>query len=245
MRNLIAALCMSVMGTAALAGPAEYMFTPNVEQGEREIDFKFGRANNAGDYEAQGSIGFGAAVASRWFVEAYGVWEKAPGEHTRFAAFELENKFQLTETGQFPIDVGLIMELEIPRESSEQREFVVGPLLQAETGRVQCNFNVLFERKFGGELNPGEDRDTVLRYQGQIKYRLQPAFEFGVQAFGEVGKWNDWEARDDQAHRIGPAVFGMFHIGARRRLVYNAAWLFGATRATPDNTFRLQVEMEF
>ena len=241
----IAALLLSVMGPAAFAGPQEYVFTPIVEEGEREVDLKFGRATDQNDYEGQGSIGFGTAVTSRWFVEGYGVWERAAGAHSRFTAFEFESKFQFTNTGEYPVDVGLITELEIPRDSSGQREFVIGPLLQAESGRVQYNFNVLFERKFGGELAPGEDRDTVLRYQGQVKYRLQPEFEFGLQALGEVGKWNDWESRRDQAHRIGPAVFGKVHIGEGRKIVYNAGWLFGATRATPDNSFRLQVEFEF
>ena len=31
----------------------------------------------------------------------------------------------------------------------------------------------------------------------------------------------------------------------QRAMRYNAAWLIGATNATPDNTFRMQLEYEF
>lgn len=245
MNKHIAALLLSVMGSAAFAGPDEYLFSPIVEQGEKEIDMKLGRAQSGHEVESAGTLGFGTTVAPRWFFEAYGVWEKPVSADYEFKGFEFESKYQLTETGEYPIDLGVIAELEIPRDHKAQREFVLGPLLQTETGRMQYNLNVLLERTFGGELDPGEHRDTVLRYQGQIKYRQQPEFEFGVQAFGEVGKWNDWASRKEQTHKIGPAVFGKISVGERRFLVYNAAWLFGATDASPDNTLRAQIEFEF
>lgn len=245
MRKPIATLILSVMGTAAFAGPDEYLFLPIVEQGEREIDLKIGRADFRDGFESAVTFGVGAAIAPRWFIEGYGVWEKGAGKSSEFKGLEFESKVQLTDTGEYPIDVGIIAELELPRDHKAQREFVLGPMFQTETGHVQYNLNVIFERTFGGQLDVGEDRNTVLRYQGQVKYRLQPTFEFGVQAFGEVGKWDDWERRDEQTHNIGPAVFGKFSVGERRFIVYNAAWLFGATDASPDRTFRAQIELEF
>ena len=37
---------------------------------------------------------------------------------------------------------------------------------------------------------------------------------------------------------------GKVRAGERQFIRYNAAWLFGVSNATPDNTFRMQVEYE-
>ena len=72
-----------------------------------------------------------------------------------------------------------------------------------------------------------------------------PTFEYGLQGFGGTGPWNDWDASDDQSHKVGPAIFGRFAAGGHQAIKYNAAWLFGVSDAAPDNTFRMQVEYEF
>ena len=86
---------------------------------------------------------------------------------------------------------------------------------------------------------------TELHYQLQAKYRLRREFEFGVQAFGELGKWNHWDSHDEQNHRIGPAIFGKFPLGGKEAIRYDVAWLVGASKAAPDATLRLQLEYEF
>ena len=47
---------------------------------------------------------------------------------TRIDAFEWENKFQVTEAGEYPVDLGFIVELERPQDRSEGYEMRVGPL---------------------------------------------------------------------------------------------------------------------
>ena len=70
-------------------------------------------------------------------------------------------------------------------------------------------------------------------------------FEYGLQGFGEMGKWDQWSSQDERVHKVGPAVFGKLPLGGRQAIRYNAAWLVGASNAAPDNTFRMQVEYEF
>src|SRR5689334_802979 len=102
-----------LLPSLAVAGPADYVFTPNVEYGEREIDFKAGTAKSSGqDRDSAASIGFGYGLTERWFTEFYAKYERPPGEGTRFDAFEWENRFQLTEQGRFPFDLGFVIELE-------------------------------------------------------------------------------------------------------------------------------------
>lgn len=225
---------------AAHAGPADYVYTPTVEAGEKEIDFKFGTADED-PRNTQGSVGLGYGVNDWWFTEAYVKYAKEGSGGIKYDAFEWENKFQLTETGKYPVDIGFITEIEFPKDNDEGTELKLGPLFQTEFGKLQLNGNVLFERHF----NAATSSTTEMGYQWQVKYRWQQNFEYGLQGFGEVGEWNHWESTSDQSHKVGPAIFGKLPAGNHLAIYYNAAWLFGLTDGTPDNTFRAQVELEF
>lgn len=235
---------LAIYAGKAIAGPADYVYTPTVEYGEREVDFKYGSFRQKDGTLAQGaSIGVGYAANEYWFTEIYLKQEQIGSQIANLA--EWENKFQLTETGKYPVDVGLITELEAPLSSNAPWELKLGPLLQTEFGSLQLNGNLLFERAFGKADESGVPYSTNFSYQWQAKYRWQPVLEFGLQGFGEMGKWNDWNRQADQIHRIGPAIFGKFGLGGRRAIRYNAAWLLGASSAAPNHTFRMQVEYEF
>lgn len=226
------------------AGPADYVYTPTVEYGEREIDFKFGSARQPdGTLRQVTSLGFGYGAREYWFTEVYLKQEGSGGQNTTLA--EWENKFQLTETGKYPVDLGLIVELEAPVSSSAPWELKLGPLFQTEFDKLQLNGNLLFKRAFGKINESGIPFSTNLGYQWQAKYRWQSAFEFGMQGLGEMGKWNNWDKQADQNHRIGPVVFGKIALGNRQAIKYNAAWLLGASNAASNHTFRMQVEYEF
>lgn len=245
MKKLLAILlCVPCSGIiyvqSVFAGPADYVYTPAVEYGEHEIDLKVGTNENNVQVA---SIGYGYGARENWFTEIYLKRERAGGSGVTLA--EWENKFQLTETGQYPVDIGLITELEAPLSGDAPWEVRVGPLFQTEFGKLQLNGNLLFERAFGKADEGGVPFSTNFAYQWQAKYRWQAALEFGVQGLGEMGKWNAWDKRANQNHRIGPAIFGKFALGNRHAIKYNAAWLFGASHAAPNHTFRMQAEYEF
>lgn len=226
----------------SFAGPADYIYTPVVEEGEKEIDFKLGTAGKGSDSsEAAASLGFGYGATSWWFTELYLKFKREGSEDVRYDAIEWENKFQLTEAGKYPVDVGFLLEIERPREHAEGWEIKWGPLFQTEFGKVQLNTNLLFERS----VDAAESTQTSLLYQWQIKYRWLTQFEYGLQGFGELGEWNHWAPSREQTHKIGPAIFGKIAFDNHQAIKYNAAWLFGASKSTPDHTFRLQVEYEF
>ncbi len=227
----------------AAASPADYVYTPIVEEGEKEIDFKFGTAKQPdGSRDTTTSLGFGYGATHYWFTEVYLKRENEGSDGITIG--EWENKFQFTETGKYPVDVGMITEIEAPlSDSNAPWEFKFGPLFQTEFGKLQLNGNVLFESKIGGDI-VGK-RITELGYQWQAKYRLQKEFEFGLQGIGEVGSWKHWDNADEQVHRIGPAIFGKLAVGEKQVINYNAALLLGTSDAAPDHTFRLQVEYEF
>ncbi|MEO7760879.1 MAG: hypothetical protein ABIS68_03090 [Casimicrobiaceae bacterium] len=242
LRIIVAAAVMPLLVPLAHAGPADYVFMPSVTYGEREIDFKAGTARKPdADRESAASLGLGYGVTQWWATEVYVKYKRELGEKTKFDAYEWENKFQLTEPGQFPVDIGFIVEVERPKDRDEGYEVTFGPLFQAEVGRIQLNGNVIFQRNY----RAAEDNPLRLMYQWQAKYRWFPQFEFGAQGFGELGKWNQWAPNNEQSHRMGPAVFGKFAVGGRQAIKYNAGLLFDVNGEKRGNTFRMQAEYEF
>ena len=56
----------------SVAGPADYVFTPIVEAGEKEVDFKYGTAKAPdGTRKTVYSLGFGYGATDYWFTELY------------------------------------------------------------------------------------------------------------------------------------------------------------------------------
>lgn len=239
-RQILGGILATGLTCVGWAGPSDYVYVPTVEYGERELDFKYGSASAGGPDEHAASLGFGLGATRWWFTELYIKYKREEGR-TFLDAFEWENKFQLTETGKYPVDVGWLVELERPQDRDEGYELKLGPLFQTEFGRLQLNTNILLEHVFDSLGSNG----TSLGYQWQAKYRWREALEFGAQGFGEMGDWTHWAPADEQNHRLGPAVFGKIALGGRQAIRYNAALLMGLGKGAPDRTLRLQVEYEF
>jgi len=250
MRHLASLTVAAAIGlpVVAHADPQDYVHVPNVEYGEREIDLKAGTWKLKGEEpgrESGASLGAGWGLTPWWFTEAYVMYHKVPGDTTKYDAWEWENIFQLTEHNQYWLDLGLITEFEFPKEHAlEGYEFKVGPLLQKDIGNWRWNANLLFEHRYRGSEQ--ETNATVMSYELQAKTAVSRGLEAGVQAFGEMGRWNHWAPKDEQIHRIGPAIFGKVKLGQGREAIrWNAAFLWGVTDSSPKDSFRLQAEYEF
>lgn len=237
-----AAMWISHYAAVAQAGPSDYVHTPIVEYGEHEIELKGGRARlGDGSHEDAYAASYGIGVTPWWFTEAYVKFEGATGQPTKAEAVEWENVFQLTETGRYAADVGMLLEIERPRDHAEGYELTYGPLMQTEFGRMQLNGNLLFQR----HVRAIEPSETEMHYEWQVKYRWLAAFEPGLQGFGEMGKWNHWAHSSEQSHLVGPALFGKVGLGGHHALRYDAAVLFAASAAAPDRRLRFRVEYEY
>jgi len=225
--------------------PSDYVHTPLVEPGEYEVEAKYGHAQlrPGDDLQASNSLGVGASVGERWFTEVYAKWEQTLADGQHFDAFEWENRIQLTERGAHDYELGLLLELERPRDRAEGYEFRVGGLWQTALGHWQLNANLLLTRNWRAEQTAAVP--PQFGYELQLKYRLNERFEPGLQAFGATGDATNCLPAKQQAHKLGPAFFGAVPVGVHQRLRYNAAWLRGLTEGAPRNTLRVQLEYEF
>lgn len=244
MRKIAASLgvSMALAGTGlAWADPNDYVVTPKVDVGEKEVDVKSGvQRNKDGSSDMAHSLGLGYGLTNYWFSEVYAKYKREGNGPQAFDAWEWENKFQLTKASDFAL-IGFLLEIEKPKDATEGYELTYGPLIQKEWARVQYNFNVLIQR----HIKTAAPYVSELHYQAQIKYKESPTFQWGAQAFGNFGDYQHFSPKPQQEQKFGPAVFGKINLPAHQGIKWNAALLKGLTDATPTSTFRLQVEYEY
>ena len=223
---------------------SEYLLLPTVTLGEREVDFHSGIGSSGPmtPQENDYGVGLGIGLTQHWFSELAIRYRSKAGSGTAPRELEWENIVQMAELGEWPVDVGMAFLIEKPNDYQEGVSAVAGPMLQKEIRNFQINFNALFGRYFGST----ESHPTEIVYQSQLKYRYSQPFEFGIQAFGNMGsRTQSWAGYPEQTHRIGPVVLGRFPLLREQSISYNAAFLFGTTAHSPDRTIRLQIEYEF
>ncbi len=241
MKKLIVLAALTVAAQAALAGTGYYLVSTYPEAGERTVDFKYWNAKPSGrPPRSAPELGLGYNVNARWFTELSASWFQLSPGPLELAALEWQNDVMLTQ-GQYPVDVALHTTLERPRDASEGYGVEFGPVMQTELGRTQFNLNLFFSRDY----RSATANAMQLAYQWQVKYRWKPALEFGVQGFGEVGEWDHWSARDQQSHRIGPALFGHIDGAGKQQWKYEAAYLIGTNSARNAKTVTLRLQYVF
>lgn len=241
MRVVFSLLALSVSllaSSAALAGPANKVYSPIVEKGETEIEFRGGyrQFDNAADSYAY-VLDFGYGVTERWQTELVIEYSGKTGFGGTIEAVEWENLLVLTEQGKHWVDVGLLIEYEHTFADGPD-EFKIGPLFQKEVGPTIVDLNLIFEREIGS----GASSDIALDYAWQVKWRGNEALEWGMQGFGGLGVLSDLGEGDK--HSVGPALFGMKRLASGNKIAYDAAILAGLNEAAPDMTVRFQLEYE-
>ncbi len=244
------AIVVVIVGTAYLvalpqeAYATKKVYSPIVEQGELEIEFRGqydmderSSKDNAQKYKY--ALGYG--VTNHWFTEIYGESERAKNEDSKdlnfkFTAVSWENRFQLTEQGQFPVDVGAYLEYEASFENKHPDKLEAKLLLERSLTKFTHTLNLSLEQQVG--RHPSEDLSSGLAWSS--KYRLkqwfQPGFEW-YSNFGEIGQTVSYQ---DQSHQLGPVLYGK--IG---HVKYDVGYLFGMSDAAPRAELKWIAEYEF
>ncbi len=186
------------------------------------------------------SVGYG--VTEWWSVEIEGEAgrEGGPDNSLRFEAVNLENTFQLTQQGSSWVDVGVFAEYGRAARRGGADAVSFGPILQKELGRTVNTLNLFVEREIGANREGG----TEVRYAWQTRWPLFDTLKLGGEIFGTPGRVDKFRALADQEHRAGPVIFGEIRLGALGKIEYQAGYLIGLTRATPDGTFKWLIEYE-
>jgi hypothetical protein len=239
--RLMAAAILGLSALGAAAEPGYYVVTPYDNEGLRVVDFRYWtvKANGGKEY-VWPEIGVGYGVNSRWTTELFFSWIGAAGMPTQGDTLNWQNEILLTQ-GEFPFDLAVHLQLIRGQTPEGGRGFEIGPVFQTDIGRSQLTANAIFERGYGGDLSS----PTRLKYQWQWRYRWLKSLHVGMQGFGELGRWNDWDGGSQQSHRLGPAAFTWLRFSDREVVKLQAAWLVGKTEGRRGHMFTMRANYEF
>lgn len=220
------------------------VYNPYVEKGEWELEARgnidFDKRAEKDDLQKQ-KYALGVGVTDRWSTEVYGEVEKERNDDNedlnfRFTEVEWENKFQLTERGKYPVDVGLLVEYAISAEDKHADNLEWKILLDKSVGKIENMANINFEHQIGG----GHTNETGAGIAWSSRYLLNSRFEPGFEYYADFGGLNEGRNFDEQDHRAGPAFYGEIIEGIK----YDIGYLFGTSDTAPEGTLKWNIEFE-
>jgi high-affinity iron transporter len=241
-----------LVGGLALAGAARpaaavenKVFYPIAVQGETELEFRgfndHFNAAGAPDFQNR-TVEAGYGVTDWWFTELEFEYQQGGGEFRNYShtAKATENVFVLAPQGTYAIDWGAFVEAEFAQKRGDPDEYLIGPLLQAQTGHWLHTLNVIFHGQFGVRPDPTVELNAAWQTKWLLHLHFQPGFEL----YSAPGDWTRFRPPSEQTAQAGPVVFGMWVFGRGYNLKYEVGQLYGLTRASPDQTSKFMLEME-
>lgn len=179
-------------------------------------------------------------LTSWWKTALIGEAERSAGKDGpfKYTATALENLFQLTEPGEYWLDLGFYTELESPVAEEDPYEFEWKLLLEKDLGQTTHRLNLIFSKTFG--LHASSRVDATFGWASFLRYRewLQPGFE----VYGEPGDFTD--RVNNQSYRIGPVLYGTLPGIGNGKFKYEIGYLAGITTATPSSAVKWLMEYE-
>ena len=237
-------LAAEVLGFPQDAHATKKVYSPYVEKGEVEFEARGGinfddRHDEDKIQKQKYALGYG--VTDRWFTEIYGEVEKERNDDGEdldfvFTEVEWENKFQLTERGQYPVDLGFLLEYAVSVEDKHADKLEWSFLLAKEIAKTEHYVNFKFEHEVGG----GHTNETAVGFAWSSRYRFNEHFEPAFEYHADFGGVNEGKDFNEQEHLVGPAVYGK--IGKEIR--YDVGYLFGTSNAAPDRMLKWIIEFE-
>lgn len=227
----IAMLAGLVAVGPAAADPGYYLVTPYSVPGQWALDVRYWSVKSPNEPATLWpEVGLRYGVSSRWTSELLVSWIGDSLREQKLSSLNWQNSFLLTQ-GQYPFD--LAIHAQLIRNIEQGNELELGPVLQTEWGRTQLNFNLIFAHDWSSS------RGTQLKYQSQVLQRVRAGLRIGVQAFGELGRWDHWSER--QSHRLGPVL----RVNLLDRIDLQAAYLWGKTYGSRGDMFSMQMVLPF
>ena len=225
-------LCLLCTASLADEPNVDKVYAPYVEPLEREIEYRSivqqDRREGLDGVQIH-RLSYGWSWAERWASELYLIGGRNKGDQLVVDAVEFETLWQITEQGEFWADWGLLFELERER-GVDIWEYQTRLLTSKQWGRwvTTANLGVVYE--WGSDID--NEWESILSVQA--RYRLSPRFEPAVELYS-----------GEQTKGLGPIFLGEWRTGAGSRLRWQFGVIFGVDDASPDQTWRAQLEYEF
>ncbi len=239
-KKVLLGVGLLVFFVPANAHATKKVYGPNVEKGELEIEYRGGYdidddSDADGAWKQKFAVGYG--FTDMWFSEIYAEFEREgeSGANPEFTAIEWENRFKLTEQGEYWVDIGLLTEL-VYNTSGGADKAEVKLLLAKDVNKFSHLANFKLEREFGEDSSD----DTEYGVSWSSRYRYKPEFEPGIEIHSDLGEFGGDANFDEQKHQIGPVIYGSLG-----HFAYDVGVLFGASDAAPDASLKAILEYEW
>jgi len=167
--------------------------------------------------------------------------DAGPGEPTKIQGLTWENTFMLTEPGEYWADLGLYWEYSLSTQRGTPDDTLFGALIQKDVGPTTHTLNLFLDKGVG----PNQDMhgfDFV--YAWQSRWNLYRYASPAIEIYGDAGQIDRMPSFPNQEFRLGPVLLGAVSAGTSGQIKYEAGYLFGVTRATPQSTIRWKLEWE-
>ena len=230
-------------GFASKAHATQQIYGPHIEKGEAEIELKSHvdfDGNSSKNKKNKHKLALAYGFTDWWKQEILFEYEQEQGESLNYEAVEFESIFRLTPKGAYYADLGLYFEYSLGDDAGKADKLKLGPIFQKSFGRTVITFNTLFRKEIGAN----QEKEVEFEYKWQARYRLMREFEFGLEAYGNPGEINDFNAVSAQNHQLGPVIYGKLPLTNRTGFKYDLGLLFGLTSGSPDITLKWVIEYE-
>lgn len=212
------------------------VYSPYVVKGQSEVEFRsysFSDSSNTLDGERGYAISVAHSFTDWWKPEIYlGEYQRQPGQGMELQAYEFENTFQLTDTGEYWADLGFLASYEYATQPGVVSTLEFGPLFEKRAGRFVHKLNLIWEKQIGGSADNVYEFRTAYSLSYQLHRWLAPGGEIYVRPH-------------DNAYQIGPVLYGELVTSGGDELEYSAGIVLGVNPGAPDKTFILRLEYEF
>ncbi len=236
-------LCAGIVLLSLSASPAHAIFnvvSTGIEEGVAGIE-----SRNRFDHDDRvGEDGFRAdtikldyGITKRWQMELALNWEDIPQHGYNYASTEVESKFRFYDPGDYWLDFSMKLAYEIAHESGV-----------ADAAKTKLQFAKKFEKwdhtanlNFSKEVGKDATKDITSSFAWRTRYAANEHFKPSIEYFASLGEWVDMPSYNDQAHRIGPVVYG----NLTPEIGYKLGYLFGLSKAAEDGSFKAFLSYEF
>ena len=157
--------------------------------------------------------------------------------------------------------LGVVTEIELPLVDGESTGFLVGPILEFQSGAWFAAAVPAFVRAIGGNSGEPEDDKWDFSYASQLAYRFSDTWTLAIEAYGTIERIGSSGNRSESArlfgdfnqHRAGPVLYFAHDLGpAGADLDHDSpsvsiglGILAGLNENTPDQTLKLSIEVDF
>ena len=237
MRKFAILICIAASGLPGIVRADDVIvYSPYVFASKNEIEVRGYQMVDAragmGGSAAELAVSHG--VNDWWKPEFYvAKYQHTQGSLGRLQGYEFENTFQLTPTGKYWADFGLLASFEHMTIANTPNVVEFGPLIERTSGRFTHIANFIWEKEVGA----GASGHYAYRYTYSGTYTVSQAFRPGIEAYGRPA---------DHAYQAGPIVGGEWHVpGTNGHLEYRVGMVHGINSSAPHQTWLAQLEYEF